>query len=403
MTGQFQNRTEEFTYRLCRETFLSLWSYANPRKVLSGGELCDVLVLCDPDVLLVSVKDIEFNETIEPRVAYPRWVKKAIKKSADQLYGAKRSLESADRVIRSDGTDGLPLPDLDARRVHLNSVSLGGRRRVPMPQGDFGKGFVHVFDEVSFPLLLRHLDTITDFVDYLRAKEDLATRCPDLEILGGEENLLALYLHGGRRFSGNCPEEAIPSSCWDQVTATPEFQRKLAEDLRDSYIWDNLIEHFAGQSLAGTLEFSDGVANDELAYRVMAREDRFGRRVLSGALRGFYELAKAAQIEARMLRSQQDVCYVFVNVSPDTDRETRRRILEMRCFVARGESKCTEVVGLCINIEAAETGHCEDLLYLYRPDWTEADDNAAQEIKNELGFFSQPVMTEESSEEYPSV
>ncbi len=30
--------------------------------------------------------------------------------------------------------------------------------------GDFGKGFIHVMDEVSFPILLRHLDTICDLI-----------------------------------------------------------------------------------------------------------------------------------------------------------------------------------------------------------------------------------------------
>lgn len=402
MTGQFQNRTEEFTYRLCRETFLSLWSYANPRKAPNRGELCDVLVLCDPDIILVSVKDIQFNEEIEPAVAYQRWVKRAIKKSTKQLYGAMRWLDSSHRVIRSDGTDGLPLPELENRRVHCVSVSLGGRRRVPvLLQGNFGKGFVHVFDEVSFPLLIRHLDTVTDFVDYLRAKEGLVARCPPLEILGREENLLALYLHRGRQFPEGCPEDAIPDSYWDDVAAKPDFQRKLAEDLKDSYIWDGFIEHFAGHSLDGTLEFSNGIDNDELAYRVMARENRFARRVLGGAFREFYERAKAGQLEARMLKSPQEVGYVFVNVPPSVDRDTRRRILEMRCFVARGDLNCAQIVGLCINIEAAEKGHCEDLVHFYRPNWTADDEKVAQQLKDELGFFREPLMNEQYLEEYP--
>jgi hypothetical protein len=48
-------------------------------------------------------------------------------------------------------------------------VALGGRREGPVSQGDFGKGFVHVFDERSLDIVLSELDTVTDFVQYLLA------------------------------------------------------------------------------------------------------------------------------------------------------------------------------------------------------------------------------------------
>jgi hypothetical protein len=50
------NKAELLVYRLCRKSFLSLWSYMNPRRKPSGKELCDVIVVCEPDVLIVSVK-----------------------------------------------------------------------------------------------------------------------------------------------------------------------------------------------------------------------------------------------------------------------------------------------------------------------------------------------------------
>ena len=54
------NRSEDLVYKLCRESFLSLWSYANP-KGKNGKELCDVLIVSDPDIIIISVKDIELK------------------------------------------------------------------------------------------------------------------------------------------------------------------------------------------------------------------------------------------------------------------------------------------------------------------------------------------------------
>ena len=50
--------SEQFVYDVCQKSFLSLWSYVNPQGEHSGRELCDILVVCDPHVVVISVKDI---------------------------------------------------------------------------------------------------------------------------------------------------------------------------------------------------------------------------------------------------------------------------------------------------------------------------------------------------------
>jgi hypothetical protein len=50
------NQSEEYLARLCRRSFLSLWSYPTPQGKNAGKELCDCLVVCDPDVIIFSVK-----------------------------------------------------------------------------------------------------------------------------------------------------------------------------------------------------------------------------------------------------------------------------------------------------------------------------------------------------------
>ena len=54
--------TEELISKLCKETFLSFWSFPMPF-VKKGKELCDLLVVCDPDIIIFSVKDITVKES----------------------------------------------------------------------------------------------------------------------------------------------------------------------------------------------------------------------------------------------------------------------------------------------------------------------------------------------------
>jgi len=49
------NKAERLVAKLSRKTFLALWRYSNP-KGKGGKELCDLLAVCDPDVVIFSVK-----------------------------------------------------------------------------------------------------------------------------------------------------------------------------------------------------------------------------------------------------------------------------------------------------------------------------------------------------------
>ena len=97
-----RNPAEEFVAQHCTGTFLSLWGMANPIGKNSSKELCDYLIVCGPDVLIVSVKDITLaaNPTKEET---ERWQRKAIEESIKQIAGAERFIahRPADRSLRS--------------------------------------------------------------------------------------------------------------------------------------------------------------------------------------------------------------------------------------------------------------------------------------------------------------
>ena len=159
--------SEALVLRLCKKSFLSLWSIANPRGKEAGKELCDVLVVCEPDVIIFSVKEIAYQETDDVKTGLDRWTTRAVEESIKQVYGAERLIDRLDRIVAKDGSEWLFLPPQAERRVHRIAVALGSNGEVPISEGKPGKRFVHVLDEAGLDAVLTELDTITDFVDYL--------------------------------------------------------------------------------------------------------------------------------------------------------------------------------------------------------------------------------------------
>lgn len=392
--------SEALVASLCHRSFLTLWSEANPRSG-SGKELCDALVVCGSDVILFSVKEIALKDTGDPNVDWDRWRRKAVKDSVKQIYGAERSLDRLTRITRSDGTPGLTLPDLATRRVHRIAVALGGRGKVPYFHGDFGKGFVHVLDEVTLPILLGELDTITDFVDYLTAKEALLAAGVTPVMDGQEEDLLALYIHQGRQFPKGADVIVIGSDLWEGVTKKPEWKARKEAD-RESYVWDGLIETLQALNDPVGLSPADALDSLESALRVMARESRFCRRMLAAGFNEFMRDAAAKKIKARMMPSLSDVRYVFLATAREEDRENRRRELALRCFVARGlMERGDTVVGIATERYAKGEGFSLDAVRLTKPTWTSRDQEALEGIQRELGYFASPRLTRATGDEFP--
>jgi len=109
--------SERILTRLARKAFLSLWSYPNvfsdegrSRGKGDGKELVDLLVVFGDNVLLFSDKHCEFQTDTDVKIAWPRWYKRAIAKSARQLVGAEGFLRRFPRRIFIDKNCQPPLP-----------------------------------------------------------------------------------------------------------------------------------------------------------------------------------------------------------------------------------------------------------------------------------------------------
>lgn len=310
---------------LARKAFLSLWSYPNvftdegrASGKGDGKELCDLLVVFGNDVLLFSDKDCAFQSGVDVAVAWPRWYRSAIDKSARQLAGAEKFIKAfPKRVFLDKACQALlpvELPDASVARYYLIAVTRGSHfaareffgggssgsvmlltelvGKVGHAQAPFHIGFplesrrfVHVLDELTVDLLLGELDTVPDLVGYLKKKEEFLQQPGVIVSVPGEEELLARYMSTMREEEHTFPKTpkgvnfvALPEGDWEVYVTSPQRAAKETAD-EISYMWDALIEHQSGFIRSGkavTVPWQpaqDGV-NHERIVRALAAQPR---------------------------------------------------------------------------------------------------------------------------------
>jgi hypothetical protein len=273
---------------------------------------------------------------------------------------------------------------------------------IPIASSDFGRGYVHVFEEGALSVLMQELDTIKDFTDYLRAKETLLETTM-LVVEGGEENLLAVYLRAGRRFEHTPDQLLVEGDLWGNLVREKAFQAKKRADV-ESRPFDMIIETIGRDALAGNLEPGSTLTEAEQVMRVMARENRFNRRILGKAFTSFYD--RASKLDgglSRMVPSPSGVVYVFLAMAREVPREQRTKELALRCFVARGmHADRTTVVGIATERHEGKAGFSLDACHLYLPTWTTEQQRQMEGIKRDLGYFVNAEQGHSAEDEYPA-
>ncbi|RKF30257.1 hypothetical protein BCY90_13155 [Agrobacterium deltaense] len=354
--------SEKYLAKLADRTFLNLWSYPNPyRSQKLGGagdgkEICDLLVVCDPHILIFSEKEITWTDK-PVEVAWPRWCRRSIFDAATQLKGAERWInEFPDRIFLDKLCEvpfPLGFPPTHRHRVHRIIVARGakeaGRRffegglgtfvikpdlkgqdhctpeaaeYMPFAIGDIDPAgdFVHVFDEVSLDIVMNELDTISDFTEYLD-KRAAFIRSGRLEKAHGEEDLLAYYATrinalGEHDFAppdgytwDDINSIVIGPGDWARYISNPQYRAKKQAD-EVSYAWDRLIETFTDHLLGGTTIVLPGhtysLTNSEMAVRHMALQNRFLRRGHSEAILGALAIGRNKQVFFRAMLAPSD-------------------------------------------------------------------------------------------------
>src|SRR6266853_4448680 len=178
---------ERYLAKLCKRSFLSLWSYPGVFRDQGrvdgkgdGKEVCDLLVVFDNHIIIFSDKDCQFQDGVGLKVAWARWFKKAVLASAKQVWGAERWIRGfptrlfLDRKCTKPFPIELPKPDeaIFHRVVVAHDASrackavLGGSGSLMLDNGLVGdahltsmpfmigrlhesRGYVHVFDDIT--------------------------------------------------------------------------------------------------------------------------------------------------------------------------------------------------------------------------------------------------------------
>lgn len=380
-------KAEEFVYELAKKSFLEDWCYPNP-KFPDGKELCDLLVVYGDVAILWQIKDLKLNKN-------GRYDESKVKKNLRQCLGAKRRLFELKKSIELEnprrGKESFD-PGL-IRETHLISTLLGEGEDY-FSFADVIKGStIHTFTSEFTEIALGELDTIKDFVDYLKEKNDLLSANKQMTLFGGEKNLLAYYLMNERSFK-KLKEPSfvlVTDDWWEGLQKKPEYLRKK-EANKISYGWDGIIDraHSAG-------------GDYEKVARELARPDRLQRRVLS---KDFFEAHMIAHNQTkgntfRRCISLGGTTYCFVFLDDPEPRDNRKALLGAVCFVARGTHKDNKkVIGIATEMKLRS--RCSyDFCVLELPQWTEQDQKNMEKLQKEMGIFKNPKMRHRHDEEYP--
>jgi hypothetical protein len=444
---------------LCDRSFLSLWSYSgiyrnqgDTRHGGDGKEVCDLLVVFQDHIIIFSDKDCAFPDTGDTKKDWVRWFKRAVLKSAEQIWGAERWIKSQPDRLFLDRSCKQPfpidLPNPNNAKFHRIVVAhdrtwrcrqeLGGSGSLvvlpsvigaahysesakPFAIGQINpaKGYVHVFDDVTLDVVMSSLDTVSDFVAYLTKKEQFIA-AGKLAFALGEEDLLAFYLQNYNE-SGehdflvppNAQAVAVQEGTWQKFARHPQRLAQREAD-RVSYAWDRLIETFNKHLFAGTQYRAThpGFRDQERLLRFLARESRTMRRILADALLEFLAKSPGHLRSTRVIppMTPRGTYYVFLllpkppKVPYEKYRIVRMNFLEALCMVTKLRyAEAQDIVGIATEAGEPSDGRSEDALYYDARQWDDDERAEAERLQEELGLLTQLKMFARSAREYPDL
>lgn len=446
------NDSEKYLTKLCEKTFLSLRSYANVYKQ-PGKELCDLLVVVWDDIIIFSDKSCEFALSGDLNCDWNRRFRRAVEKSARQLWGAERRMREHSQSIFLDSKcdNKLPIPIVitEKTKFHLILVAHGSTQTCKkVMNGGSGsmmiknaiKGIenhvepfsiwdldptrtlIHVLDDTTLDILLRNRDTIKDFTHYLSKREKLLRSSIGVAS-AWEEELLAIYLkqlnsEGEHDFVLPTSEKPTFLVLWEgEREGFQKSEQRLTQIEADkiSYMRDMLIEAFNKHALDWTQYYVSewGFLDSEKAIRFLALENRFMRRVLANNL---YRMISTTPSHMRRLSVapmlDRALYYVFLLFphpnssmwwSEEDYRNARRVFLESSCLIVKlMYPDAQHVIWIAMQSEHPSKRNSEDLMYFDCINWNSELEERAKKDQQDLGILIKPTYFGVNEKEYPS-
>ncbi len=381
---------ESFVQDLALKTFFRDWCYLNPR-LPDGKELCDLLVIFDDIAIIWQIKDLKLNK-------HGKYKKTEVEKNLRQLAGARRQLFNLQKAIELENPrrDKEQFDPIIIREIHLISVLLGAGEDFFSPTESIKNHIAHVFTKNFTQIILNELNTISDFISYIRAKEELFSKDVHILIIGGEEELLAEYLGNNRSFKElqEATMITIMDGSWEQLQNKAEYKAKKKAD-EISYLWDSLINECHKASPRSIYE---------TIARELARPNRFERRVLS---KHYFDASIKADRDDihnifRRTFESKGVTYCFLFQDDSIPRNHRKVMLTNMCFIARGKyQENKKVLGIATE-KKYQPLFSYDFCLFDIPDWTEKNQRAMEELQKKTKILDSPIVQHTYETEYPA-
>lgn len=442
--------TEQFLSQLCERSFLRLWSYANPYKD-DGHEFCDLLAVFENHVFIFFDREkqlADFTDGDDAQVLWQRWKRGTIDKQINTAKGAERYLRSGRRIyLDAKKANEFPVPmDTKAMVVHKIIVAHGAAQACKNFAGSNVSGSlaicygeaegpdlwpfivhldrkdpVHVFDSHNLPIILRELDTVKDFSDYLDAKTRAIFSLGMLSYCG-EEDLLAHYWLNldpvsQKHYIGTSDPAVnaviVEEGAWHDFIALPQYA-ETKRISRKSYFWDEIIQRTCDNWIAGKLLGDGQLLSSRGAIYEMAKEPRFMRRSIvermEYAIRAFPD---GRDGPARHLSFSSSYYsgkgYVFLQLwiprhvrgDDGTYRAKRGEILRIACGAAKNHNPDLQaVVGICIPPPKLEREIGEDFVYLDCHEWSDETRAEYDRVNADWNFFKTGLRHEKRIKEF---
>lgn len=456
---QGTTESERYLARLCRRSFLRFWSWPNIYRDQKSGsstegkEICDVLVVFGKHIFIFSDKQCQFPRSANLEQNWCRWVRRAIFRSARQVWGAERwILAHPDRIFldaKCKKRLQIPISQISNPVFHRVVVAhgsgascreqLGGSGSLyiipsiagaahhdrkegaiqPFAVGtlDSNRGFIHVMDDFSLDAVLKTIDTAPDLARYLSRRQAFI-ESGRLVAAAGEEELLAYYLkctdqHGRHDFPPMPNDEGVTigEGLWATFSKSKQRLAQIKED-RISYVWDELIDRFSSYALDTDPSVSgiDSMESMEKALRFIAAESRTERRALAKAFRGILRRGRDLDRAIRVYNSPKNrgLFFVFLSVAaPSEDTHSkylvyRRRLLELYCKTVKLKfPDARDVVGIATEPLSWKGKRSEDFVYFDALQWTKEDSAETQKLAGRFGILADPHSWESTEYEYP--
>lgn len=165
---------EEFVNSIAFASFIKHWCYTSPLDITGDRkEICDLLVIFDTICIIVSVKNYSFKDD------YEKYFKRTIDKAIRQIRGAEKKLFGERPILlKHPDKKDLVFEKGKIKEVYRVIVNLNTSIKYFQTSYFIDNNHYIVMDAEAWSLAMAELNSLPDFIEYLRARCKLFAECP---------------------------------------------------------------------------------------------------------------------------------------------------------------------------------------------------------------------------------